>query len=43
VHDGDPEIGEAAVIAKGGLDLGGEFARRLQDKTAKIAVVRPGG
>ena len=33
--DGDFQIGEPRVIADGGFDLRGEFARRLQDERAR--------
>ena len=39
VHDRYAKIGKASVIAKCGFDLGGEFARRLENETAKIAVL----
>ena len=39
VDHGRAQIGEAAVIAKGGLDLRGELARWLQDETTKFSVM----
>ena len=40
VHDGNAQVGEAAVIAKSGFDLGGQLTRRLEDETAEIPVLR---
>ena len=36
---GDAQIGEACEIADGGLDLGGEFAGRLQHQQARLGLV----
>jgi len=41
VDDADVEIGKAGVIAKGGLDLGGEFAGGLEDQGADARLVFP--
>jgi hypothetical protein len=39
-EDGDgAQVGEAGEIAEGGLDLGGELARGLEDEDAGFAVV----
>src|SRR5437016_11283498 len=39
VDHGRAQIGETPVIAKGGLDLRSELARRLQDQTTKFPVM----
>ena len=39
VHDRDAQIGKAPVIAKRGLHLRRELARRLEHETAKVAVL----
>ena len=39
VNHGDAQIGEAAVIAKGGLNLRRKFPCRFQNEAAKIAVL----
>ena len=40
VHDRDAQIGEAAVIAKSGFDLGGQLARRLEHEATEIPMFR---
>src|SRR5205085_9968720 len=40
VDDGDTQIGEATIIAKGSFDLSGQLARRLEDEATKISVLR---
>src|SRR5438067_12090891 len=39
VNDGLTDVGEATVVPKRGLNLGGELARRLENKTAKFSVM----
>ena len=36
---GDAQIGEAREIADGGLDLGGEFAGRLEHEQARLGLM----
>src|SRR5437764_589233 len=43
VHDGRAQIGKAPIIAKRGLDLSGQLARRFQNKTTKLPVTSEQG
>ena len=40
MHDGCAQVGEATVIAKGRLDLRGQFPCRFKDETTKCPVFR---
>jgi hypothetical protein len=39
VHNGHAQIGETPIIPKGGLDLRGQLAGRLQHETTKFSVM----
>ncbi len=39
VDNGNVQIGEAAIIAKRGLDLRSQFASRFKDETAKLTMM----
>src|ERR1700677_2947527 len=39
INDGGAQVGEAGEIVDGGLDLGGEFARRLHDEGAGFGLM----
>ena len=40
MHESRAQISKASIIAKGGLDLRGKFARRLDHQTSKRAMIR---
>ena len=43
VYDRYLQVGKTPIVAKCGLDLGRELARRFQHETAKVSVMREQG